>query len=324
MVSEWLTRRMSNALQIEGSSNSEIKFLIEKFLRFIEVERGYSWNTIESYRTDIFYFVDFLFREKSGLVDKEKFESLTLHDFRKWLSSRLDNHTNTSNARAIASLRSFFRFLNQNNLLQNKEITKIKTPKIAKPIPKAVDEIDIKKIITTIHEIRKSEWQAKRDVALLTLIYGCGLRISESLSVSRRSLESPQMLIVTGKGKKQRMIPLLPVIKEKISEYLAVCPFKELVDKNPTQVIFFSPKGKVYTRRDFNGLIQKIRRKLNLSENITPHSFRHSFATHLLEAGGDLRSIQELLGHENLSTTQHYTKVDKSRLLSVYEKFQKR
>ncbi len=213
-----------------------------------------------------------------------------------------------------------FRFFNQNKLLKNQEISKIKTPKIAKPVPKSVDQIDIEKIFGEMLNIRKTAWQAKRDIALLTLIYGCGLRISESLAVSKKKLENSQTLIVTGKGKKQRMVPLLEIVKKRIDEYLKAQPFEINFD----QPIFLGPKGNAYTRHDFAALIQKIRRNLNLAETITPHAFRHSFATHLLEAGGDLRTIQELLGHESLSTTQRYTRIDKVRLLSVYERFSKR
>jgi integrase/recombinase XerC len=311
---------MHEALKINAICDEEVKLLIDKFLRFLEVEKKYSSHTSSSYRIDIFYFIDFLFREKNQVISKNNLENLTIHDFRKWLSERLSDHVNSSNARALAALRSLFYFLNRNHLIQNHEIRKIKTPKIPKSIPKAVDQIDIEKIFLEISKIQKSEWQAKRDKALLTLIYGCGLRISEALSVSKKNLENSQTLIVTGKGKKQRMVPLLPIAKERLDEYLRACPFKITLD----QPIFLSAKGERYARRNFSGLIFKVRKILNLSDTITPHSFRHSFATHLLEAGGDLRTIQELLGHENLSTTQRYTKVDKSRLLSVYEKFQKR
>ncbi len=294
--------------------------LIEEFLRFMAVEKGYSKNTLSSYRIDIFYFVDFLFRANSEVVTKKIFSELTVYDFRKWLVERHGNHINSSNARALACLRSFFNFLSRNELLNNSEIEKIKTPKVVKPLPKAVDQFDITKIFTAIAEVQKIEWKAKRDVALLTLIYGCGLRISEALAVSKNSLQNSQTLIVTGKGKKQRMLPLLPIIKQRIEDYLAICPFSVGQESG----IFLGNKGKAYTRYDFDKLIRKIRKMLGLSDTVTTHSFRHSFATHLLEAGADLRSIQDLLGHENLSTTQRYTKIDKSRLLSVYEKFSKR
>ncbi len=311
---------MSEALNIKGKCDVEASNLMEKFFRFLEVEKGYSENTLSSYRIDIFYFVDFLFRANDALVTRKIFEQLSVYDFRKWLVERHDNHVNSSNARALACLRSFFRFLSQNELLNNREIEKIKTPKVVKPLPKAVDQFDIEKIFAAILEVQKVEWKAKRDLALLTLIYGCGLRISEALAVSKNSLQNSQTLIVTGKGKKQRMLPLLPIINKRIEDYFSACPF----DIDQDSGIFLGNKGKTYTRYDFDKLIRKIRVMLGLSDTVTIHSFRHSFATHLLEAGADLRSIQDLLGHENLSTTQRYTKIDKSRLLSVYEKFQRR
>jgi integrase/recombinase XerC len=307
-------------LKIDEICAADLQTLLEKFMRFLQAEKGYSAHTLNSYRTDILYFVDFIFRSKVKVASKQEFENLTIYDFRGWLAERISNHNNASNARALAALRSFFRFLNQNNLLENREIEKIKTPKLPKPVPKAVDLIDINKIFEAIPQFRKVEWEAARDVALLSLVYGCGLRISEALSVTKSSLENSQSLTITGKGKKQRMVPLMPQVSKKITEYLAMSPFKA----SSTESIFFAKSGKPYTRFDFDRLISDLRKSLNLSETITPHSFRHSFATHLLEAGGDLRSIQELLGHESLSTTQRYTKIDKTRLLSVYEKFQKR
>jgi integrase/recombinase XerC len=294
--------------------------LIEKFSRYIQAERGYSLHTLNSYKTDILYFLEFISKEKAKILSKSDLESLNIYDFRLWLSQRMEDHNNASNARGLASLRAFFRFLNENNFLKNREIEKIKTPKIAKPVPKAVELVDIEKIFAAISQIRKNTWEVKRDQALLSLLYGCGLRISEALGVSKKSLENSQILTVTGKGKKQRMVPLLPLVSKRIDEYLNCCPFSISEDGG----IFISKLGKAYSRYDFDHLIKNLRRLLNLSETITPHSFRHSFATHLLESGGDLRSIQELLGHENLSTTQRYTKIDKSRLLSVYESVQKR
>lgn len=311
---------MSKALKIDDKCDDEVKNFIESFLRFMAVEKGFSNNTLNSYRIDIFYFIDFLFRLKNSLITKRNIEEVSVYDFRKWLIERHDDHVNSSNARALASLRSFFRFLGRNEFLNNLEIEKIKTPKVVKPLPKAVDHFDIKKIFEAILEVQKVEWKAKRDTALLTLIYGCGLRISEALAVSKKSLENSQTLIVTGKGKKQRMLPLLPIVKKRIDEYLLICPFKPEDDSG----VFLGNKGKTYTRFDFDKLIKLIRKKLGLPDTVTPHSFRHSFATHLLESGADLRSIQDLLGHENLSTTQRYTKVDKSRLLSVYQEFSRR
>jgi integrase/recombinase XerC len=290
---------------------------LNKFINFLSIEKKYSVNTIESYKRDIFFFMSFIFDVLNRKISEKDFENIKIYDFRKWLSGRLQNHNPSSNARAVAALRSFFRFLNENNLSNNKEIEKLKTPKVSKNLPRSVDEVDIEKILAEISKIRKINWIKKRDIALLTLIYGCGLRISESLLITKENLENSDFLIIDGKGKKQRMVPLLDFVKKKLNEYLSIAPFKF----SNNQPIFVNLKGKTLSRRDFSGLIANIRKNLNLSESITPHAFRHSFATHLLENGGDLRTIQELLGHETLSTTQRYTKINKKRLLDVYDKF---
>lgn len=312
---------MTKAIKIDDKCNADLLELTTKFFNFLTIEKRYSNHTINSYKTDIFYFLDFIFKLKGKILIKDDLEILTIYNFRNWLASRLKNHDNSSNARAVSSLRSFFKFCNENFLLKNQEINKLKTPKIKKLLPKAVDEVDIKNIFNEIKNIYKNSeqnlWKIKRDEALLTLIYGCGLRISEALSVNQKSLQNNQTLIVNGKGKKQRMVPLLPIVKQKIDEYLKICPFSIAFEKP----IFVGSKGLTYSRRDFSHVIQTIRQNLGLPETTTPHAFRHSFATHLLSAGGDLRTIQELLGHESLSTTQRYTKIDKERLLNAYEKF---
>ncbi len=309
-------------LLIEDKFDEEVKLLVKKFLLFLEVEKRYSSHTLISYQTDIYYFFDFISNVKRQIISKQILEDLLVSDFRSFLSFRHNrNYANTSLARFLSSLRSLFEFLNNNQLVANQQIKKIKTPKTLKSIPKAVDSINIDAIINAIAmQNNKEQWKIARDLALLTLIYGCGLRISESLAVSRKSLENSEMLVITGKGKKQRIVPILGIVKKTIEEYLALCPHKI---KNE-QSIFVNSKGGVYSARLFQRLIADIRKNLNLPQTITPHAFRHSFATHLLEAGGDLRTIQELLGHKSLSTTQLYTKIDKNRLLSVYNKLHPR
>lgn len=306
--------------------STEVAALAEKFLQFLTIERAYSPHTVVSYRNDLNYFFETLYKSRAKVIAKNDLENLAVADFRKWLASRAANHCNSSSARAVSCLRSFFKFLNSNQLILNHQIERIKTPKVTKPLPRSVDYLDIKKIISAIEEgENKVEWIAKRDLALLTLIYGCGLRISEALSISKKSLDAGDTMIVKGKRSKQRMVPLLAIVRERINDYLLTCPY--LLPPNKIayeQSIFFGARGKPYSQRLFRAAIQKLRRKLNLSEAITPHAFRHSFATHLLEAGGDLRTIQELLGHEKLSTTERYTKVDRKRLLEVYQKLQDR
>lgn len=298
-------------------TNEEVKDLVDDFLVYLASEKRCSDHTIVSYHTDIFYFFSFLKNHSNALVDKAKLESVTIQDFRSWLVFRKEqNFSSTSTARAISCLKSLFKFFNRHKIIANKEIENIKPPKLGKPIPKAVDKIDIDSIVNLIGEFSKEEWLKKRDLALLTLIYGSGMRISEALSLTKNHLNNNGVVVITGKGNKQRMIPLLPIVEKRIDEYLAALPHQI----NNNEPIFLGIRGKKYQAAAFEKLIQNIREFLSLPDTISPHSFRHSFATHLLEAGGDLRTIQELLGHSSLSTTQRYTKIDKKRLLEVYNK----
>ena len=298
--------------------DKEVKDFIEDFLFYLLSQKRCSNHTITSYRNDIFYFFSFLNNESKSPINKRKIESLEIADFRSWLVFRKNNNfSNSSTARAISCLRSFFKFHNRQTTIQNREIENIKTPKINKTLPRAVDKVDIDSITNLIAQFSKEEWLQKRDLALLTLIYGCGLRIAEALSITTSHLDHHnQVIIIDGKGNKQRMVPILPIVWQRINDYLSLLPHK----MNSHQPIFLGLRGKKYQPALFEKLVQNIREFLNLPNNITPHSFRHSFATHLLENGGDLRTIQELLGHSSLSTTQKYTKIDKKRLLEVYQK----
>jgi integrase/recombinase XerC len=341
-------------MEAEIITDEKVKDLVDDFLVYLASEKRCSDHTIVSYHTDLFYFFSFLKNsglprhavgaprndgiesldqklqtsslrgaagdaaiQKGKLVTKSTLENLTIQDFRSWLVFRNEQKfSHPSTARAISCLRSFFRFQNRHKNISNKEIENLKSPKLGKPIPKAVDKVDIDSVMGLIDEFSKGDWLQKRDVALLTLIYGSGLRISEALSLTKNHLNNNGVVIITGKGNKQRMVPILPIVQKRINEYLSALPHKI----NNNEPIFLGLRGKKYQPAMFEKLIQKIREYLNLPDTITPHAFRHSFATHLLEAGGDLRTIQELLGHSSLSTTQRYTKIDKKRLLEVYNK----
>jgi integrase/recombinase XerC len=297
------------------TQDSEVTNIINDFLLYLASEKRYSKNTIISYKTDLSSFTKFLSSYHEKITDLSAFDNLTVQDIRAFLANRnLKDLSNRSNARAVSVLRSFFKYLNNNDKTKNNIVKNIKSPKIIKSLPKSVDAIDIEKIMKLLKNFNKYNWCYKRDLALLTLIYGCGLRISESLSITKTNLQNKDFLIITGKGSKERMIPILKIVKKRINDYLNECPYGIA----PNETIFLGVRGGKYHPTLFQELIRKIRKSLNLPENITPHAFRHSFATHLLENGADLRSIQELLGHSSLSTTQIYTKVDKKRLLDIY------
>ena len=242
-------------------------------------------------------------------------KNLEAREFRAWLASRMGTYENSSNARALSSVKSYFRYLEKQGLCKNAAIFHLKSPKLKKSLPKAVGEEKTAEAIATIGTLR-DDWQGTRDLALLLLIYGSGLRISEALSLTYGAVKNADAITILGKGNKQRMVPLLPVVSETIEAYIKACPHTFANDS----ILFIGARGQALNPAIFQKTIRNVRAALNLPDTTTPHAFRHSFATHLLAAGSDLRSIQELLGHASLSTTQRYTHVDASRLLSAYDK----
>jgi len=294
--------------------------VITQFINYLIHEKKYAHNTVISYNTDILDFIKFIYKLKNNIVNKKILEELEIVDFRAWLGERLNNHINNSNARALSVLRVLFKYCEKNNLFNNRKIFKIKIPKLSKSLPRDIDFNDIKKIIFAFENFYEEPWQCARDIAITFLIYGSGLRISEALGVNKIMLENGQTLVIKGKGGKERLVPLIPIVKEKIDKYLELCPYK-----NPVEApIFVNKKNKKYLRTVYAKAIADIRKNLNLSDDVTPHAFRHSFATALLEENVDLRTIQDLLGHAKLTTTQRYTKIDKIKLIKNYQKFSSR
>jgi integrase/recombinase XerC len=220
-----------------------------------------------------------------------------------------------SMARALSSVRNFFRYLAKREALKNPNITEIRTPKIPKSIPRPLTTEGAGQVLENISSDQKEEWVRARDVALVTLLYGCGLRISEALSLNIIDIPRDETFVIKGKRQKERVVPVLPIVVEAIEDYLHLCPH-DLEDDDP---LFVGIRGARLNPRVLQKAMENVRRALGLPESATPHALRHSFATHLLSAGGDLRTIQELLGHASLSTTQHYTDVDSEALLKVFE-----
>jgi integrase/recombinase XerC len=206
------------------------------------------------------------------------------------------------------------RFLERRRLSSSPALAVLRAPKLPKSVPKALSVADAAEIIEAPTEVATSIWQAKRDIALLTLLYGCGLRLSEALGLKRSEAPPGDLLTITGKGRKQRLVPVLPVVRDAIADYLAACPYA-LAAEAP---LFVGVRGGPLHPRVVQRQMQMLRNALGLPETATPHALRHSFATHLLGGGGDLRAVQELLGHASLSTTQRYTSVETERLLAVY------
>jgi integrase/recombinase XerC len=243
-------------------------------------------------------------------------KTLKAADIRAWAAMRRANGLGARGlARALAAVRSFFGFLAKIHGIENAEIALVRTPKLPRTLPKPLASTDAVRAIEDAANVRTQAWEQARDVALVTLLYGAGLRIAEALSLKQRDVPLPQALHITGKGNKERVIPILPQVRNAIAVYAKLCPFQ----REGTEPLFVSSRGKALSARQAQLLMQSLRSRLGLAPSATPHALRHSFATHLLSNGGDLRAIQELLGHASLSTTQKYTEVDEARIMKVYE-----
>ncbi|MGD1877301.1 MAG: tyrosine recombinase XerC [Kiloniellaceae bacterium] len=286
-------------------------------------EKRASPHTCLAYRRDLAQFLGFLCEHLGQAPALTDLAGLKTADFRAWLAARsATGLKRTSPARALSTLRGFFRWLKRRGLADNPALATLRTPKVPKAVPKALSAAEAEDVIASVAEMSDDDWIGKRDVAVLLLLYGCGLRIGEALGLTRAMAPRPKQdsLLVTGKGNKQRMVPLLPVVNAAITDYLAACPFAQ-ADDAP---LFLTARGGPLTARRVQQRMQDLRGLLGLPESATPHALRHSFATHLLAGGGDLRAIQELLGHSSLASTQRYTDVDVAGLLDVYDRAQQK
>ena len=284
------------------------------WLRDLGAVRRLSANTLEAYQRDLGQFVTFLAGHTGGAVSLATLRELRAADVRAFMAvRRQDGVEARSLARALSAIKSFFRYLERAGVLSTVALNTVRTPKAKKALPKALTVLEAKAAIVTTDEMEERPWVAARDVAVLSLCYGAGLRIAEALALSRADLEGPA-LRVTGKGGKTRLVPLIEPVRQAVEAYLKLCPFP----LTPSQPLFRGVKGGVLSPRLIQLRMQALRSALGLPPGATPHALRHSFATHLLGRGGDLRAIQELLGHASLSTTQIYTAVDTERLLDAY------
>ncbi|MCH1568118.1 MAG: tyrosine recombinase XerC [Alphaproteobacteria bacterium] len=279
-------------------------------------------HTIAAYRRDVEAFLAFLEDHLGHPPHGRDLTALHVRDIRAFMAARRsDGVSARSLNRALSALRGFADFLKARGLDVSDAFSGVATAKTNAGLPRPVDEQDVLQLIQYAFDGAKQVWLGQRDATLLTLLYGTGLRISEALSLTRSQIEDAHdMLRVTGKGGKQRDVPLLPLVIKALDDYLAAQPFGLSHDDK----IFRGARGGEMRPRQAQKLIADLRRAIGLDDSVTPHALRHSFASHLLAAGGDLRTIQELLGHASLSSTQIYTKVDEKALLSAYDKAHKR
>jgi integrase/recombinase XerC len=288
--------------------------LKQAWLAALAHERRASTHTLRAYGDDLKRFLSFLNEHKGRVPDERMLAKLVPADIRAFITLRRGEKLGARGVqRALAAVRSFFRYLAREGILENAAPRAIRTPRIARTLPRPLSEVDAARTLAEAGE-HDVEWLGARDVALLTLLYGAGLRISEGLSLKRGDIPLGASLSVLGKGRKQRSVPILPVVREAAERYAALIPFSGARDT----ALFLSRRGKPMSAREAQALMQRLRGRLGLSDRATPHALRHSFATHLLAGGGDLRAVQELLGHASLSTTQTYTEIDTKKMMEVY------
>ena len=301
---------MSTAFLVD----TEIEALLADWGRDMGAVRRLVPKTLEAYRRDVGQFLTFLNGHAGGVVTLTTLRELRAADIRAFLARRRSEEVGSrSLARALSAIKSFFGFLERQDILRPEALNAIRTPRKPPSLPKALTVSEARATIEMVDALEEQPWVAARDMAVISLLYGAGLRISEALAISRSDLEG-ETLRVTGKGGRVRLVPLIAPVRAAIDTYITLCPFHP----EPDEPVFRGEKGGALSPRLIQLRLQQLRGALGLPPSATPHALRHSFATHLLGRGGDLRAIQELLGHASLSTTQIYTAVDTERLLEAY------
>ena len=278
------------------------------WLAWLESERRYGANTLAAYESDLDDYLAYAGGDASSAPPDRR-------RFRGWLADMAGRGlARTTVARRVSALRSFYRFCGRTGRIEINDLSWLRAPRPPKSVPKPVSEEDARALLAAIFRRRGDDWAKQRDFALLMMLYGSGLRISEALDLTRRDVPLGDWLRITGKGGKIREVPVLPAIAEAVAAYVGACPF----DGGPDAPLFVSARGNAFGARAAQRLVESLRLELSLPAHVTPHALRHAFATHLLGNGADLRAIQELLGHASLSTTQRYTNVDEAHLLRLH------
>jgi integrase/recombinase XerC len=284
----------------------------ENWLAWLKNERRASKHTLDAYGRDLSIFLSFLAGHLGSPASLQDLQDLKPFDLRAFLAKRnAQKISRPSLARELSALRGFFKHLDREGLVHNPAIAAIRSPKLPRQVPKALGEADALATLDATNDLDQPAWMKARDQALFALLYGAGLRLAEALSLKRSDLPLGEAMAITGKGNKTRIVPILPLVAQAVADYAAQCPYQ-------ADLLFVGARGGPLNPGVVQRQMRRVRALLGLPESATPHALRHSFATHLLGSGGDLRTIQELLGHASLSTTQRYTAVDEASLMRTY------
>jgi integrase/recombinase XerC len=310
-----VNRLHSEKLPLTG----ELQSRFDAWLVMLRDEKRLSEHSLQAYARDARQFFTFLSEHMGTTIATSHMADLHVRDVRSFLAARRAAGVESRSLnRSLAALRNLSAYLAQSGLIMSEAFTLINPPKSKKSLPRPVAADDALRLIEAAFDTQQDSWLSLRDGALLTLLYGAGLRISEALGLRYQDWpdRADKGLRVTGKGGKNRDVPLLPLAHKAVLDYCAAAPFTFA----PDEALFRGVRGGALSARQAQFLLAKLRRQLGLSDSVTPHALRHSFATHLLAAGGDLRTIQELLGHAQLSSTQIYTEINNAHLMDVYER----
>ncbi len=297
--------------------------LIESFLDYLRSQKGYSDHTVKNYQVDLEHFLTFLVNKQESTGEKETAPELQSIDFlviREYLGRLYGRYKRTTIARKLSAIRSFFYFLERKGLLQSNPAADISSPKQGKYIP---THLPVDEMFRLLEGPDRAKPLGLRDLAILEVLYSCGIRVSELSSLNLSSIDSDQRLVkVLGKGNKERIVPIGRKALRAIEDYIeATRPLRKKTQRDPQEApLFINFRGGRLTNRSIGRIVKRYANQCGLMTEITPHSLRHTFATHLLDGGADLRSVQELLGHASLSTTQKYTHVSLEKLMEVYDK----
>ena len=300
--------------KLELISSAQVN-LLNEWLDLKSALEGSSSNTLLAYKRDLIDFFSFLTLYTGCKIGVSQLEAVDQASMRSWMAeNRRSGKTSRSIARQLSSVKSFYKWFAKRRGIDPTMVLITKAPKFQKKLPRALSQEAAKEISSSADLSENKPWIIARDTAVLLLLYGCGLRISEALSLKYREMPLTDTLKIKGKGEKFRVVPVLQIARDAVENYLELLPFT----LNSNDNIFRGVRGGSLNPRSIQLVMKLIREKLGIAANATPHSLRHSFATHLLTSGADLRSIQELLGHASLSTTQIYTSMDSSHLMDVY------
>ena len=308
---------MTDATPIPPLTAPDLAAKYAEWVTYLSLEKHFSKHTLRAYTSDMEYFFGFLMRHLGKPPSMDDLGDATIRDFRSWLSKKtMEGSGASTRARALASVRNFLKWLDRNGHLHNPAIASIRTPKMPKKIPRALPPKQAREVVENAEVVSKENWIGMRDRALFMLLYGCGLRIDEALQLNYGTRPINAEVRVMGKGSKERMVPVIPIVEKMLNEYLAVVPFP-MEKESP---LFRGAKGGRLAQGVAQRDLRNLRKSIGLPESVTPHALRHSFATHILVAGVNLRVIQELLGHACVTSTQRYTDYDNAQLMEIYMK----